>query len=358
MASAVYQPVPAAETDVEAAPAPTGLLSKIPLTLKEIYSSVDSRVNLKHVYRRLQITARILIIGTFMDDAVRVATDFDGQVRTMAGVGWCSSWGAVKTCSHTLPLVFIITQATGAFLVLSGASPQVGCLILVVWAGVHPFMYAQQANLEFLLESVTIIGGLLILLSSERSSAKARLQQEMEQASAAPIRRGQDEETKEETSRLLLVGRIALSSVFVYYSVKMINERLTSDVNKAPLEAVAYGVLLATLMIVTGLMVTGMKARWCAMGLAFIMGCAALYKHPWYITIWSKKQFTLDFVVGYEHTRVNSWLYSDHQRYFFFQQISTVGALLQLVVHGPGRYSIDEAEGPEQFVSLTVKGAD
>ena len=30
------------------------------------------------------------------------------------------------------------------------------------------------------------------------------------------------------------------------------------------------------------------------------------------------------------------------------QQLSTVGALLQLVVHGPGHYSIDESEGEEK----------
>ena len=50
----------------------------------------------------------------------------------------------------------------------------------------------------------------------------------------------------------------------------------------------------------------------------------------------------------YEDTYVDAWLYSDHQRYFFFQQLSTVGALLQLVVHGPGKYSMDEADGPVQ----------
>ena len=40
------------------------------------------------------------------------------------------------------------------------------------------------------------------------------------------------------------------------------------------------------------------------------------------------------------------------------QQLSTVGALLQLVVHGPGKYSMDESEGPVQVIALTSKGAD
>ena len=45
---------------------------------------------------------------------------------------------------------------------------------------------------------------------------------------------------------------------------------------------------------------------------------------------------------------------ADHQRYFFFQTMSTVGALLLLVVHGPGKLSIDEPNGPMQMV--TSKG--
>jgi len=355
-----YEPVPTAEPDA-AAPAPAGAWLKIPSSVKEFVSLVDSRVNLKHVYRRLQITARFLIIGTFMDDALRVACDYRGQILTMKGVGWCSGWGTVKACSHVLPATFILTQATGAFLVLSGAHPQAGCITLLVWAGVHPFMYAQQKNLEFLLESITIIGGLFILLSSEGSYAKAKASMETAETGGASRSRGGDEELKEETSRLLLVGRVFLSAVFVYYVIKMINERLahiTGHYNENPVVAMAYGVLLVLLAIVTGLIVMGMKSRWCAMLLAAIMACSALYKHPWYLTMWSKRTFLLDFVVGYEDVQVDAWLYSDHQRYFFFQQLSTVGALLQLVVHGPGKYSIDEAEGPEQVVSLTIKGAD
>jgi len=334
---------------------------------KDAWSAIDVRVNLKHVYRRLQLTARFLIVGTFMDDAVRVLCDYRGQVYTMKGVGWGNALNMNQQLSQVMPAFFILTQAIGVFLVLSDAQPQAGCVTLLLWAGVHPFLYAQQRNLEFLLESVTIIGGLLILLSSERMSAaraKSKMAAASEEATSLVGRKGTNEAQEaadEETGRLLLLGRVFLSAVFVYYVVKMINERiknLSSSDKEEPLMAVVYGVLLVFLMVITGLIVMGMKSRWCAMLLAFIMGCAALYKHPWYITMWSKRTYALDFVVGYEDVQVDAWLYSDHQRYFFFQQLSTVGALMQLVVHGPGKYSIDEAEGPEQLVTLTVKGAD
>ena len=75
--------------------------------------------------------------------------------------------------------------------------------------------------------------------------------------------------------------------------------------------------------------------------------------------MWSKSTFALDFVVGFEDTYVDAWLYSDHQRYFFFQQLSTVGALMQLAVHGPGKYSLDEAEAePFNLETITSKGAE
>ena len=54
------------------------------------------------------------------------------------------------------------------------------------------------------------------------------------------------------------------------------------------------------------------------------------------------------------NAQVDAWLYSDHQRYFFFQTMSTVGALLLLMVHGPGTLSMDEQNGPLQII--TTKG--
>ena len=45
----------------------------------------------------------------------------------------------------------------------------------------------------------------------------------------------------------------------------------------------------------------------------------------------------------------------DHQRYFFFQTMSTVGAARLLVVHGPGKLSMDEQQG--QLVLITSHSA-
>lgn len=51
----------------------------------------------------------------------------------------------------------------------------------------------------------------------------------------------------------------------------------------------------------------------------------------------------------------------DHERYFFFQRLSTVGALMLLAVHGPGRAAVDsEPSGaaPLSRLMRVVKGED
>jgi len=318
--------------------------------IKDLYSWIDGRINVKGVYRRLQIAARLLIVGTFADVSLRVACDYTGQVSTMGSVG------LGKPLAYIMPVMFIVTQSVSVFLVVSERSPEVGCMTLLVWTGLHPFIYKQESNLEFLLESVTIMGGLMVLLSSERSNRKARERKLLPSSTVDPV------EIAEEANKmdlLQLCGRVFISAVFLYYSGKMMHERI-QGISGNSQEDFMYGafegVLMVFLLLITGLLVAGMKSRWCALLLAGVMAISAVYKHPWFITMWSKSSYALDFVVGYEDVQVDAWLYSDHQRYFFFQQLSTVGALLQLVVHGPGKYSMDESEGPVQVIALTTKG--
>ena len=48
--------------------------------------------------------------------------------------------------------------------------PEFGCYVLLAWCMWHPFMYRQQTNWEFVLETCTIMGGLLVLLSAMQTS--------------------------------------------------------------------------------------------------------------------------------------------------------------------------------------------
>ncbi|EOD22594.1 hypothetical protein EMIHUDRAFT_240088 [Emiliania huxleyi CCMP1516] len=87
-----------------------------------------------------------------------------------------------------------------------------------------------------------------------------------------------------------------------------------------------------------------MKSRGVALLLAVTMFLAAVWMHPWCLFLFSSRTYTMQGVV-------DAFTMADHHRYFFFQSMSTVGALLLLVVHGPGALSVDEQDGPIKIAS-------
>eukprot|EP00967_Tisochrysis_lutea_P148448 scaffold283676_cov27-Tisochrysis_lutea.AAC.3 len=191
-----------------------------------LLTAVDERVSLKHVHRRLQSIARLLIVSTFIDDALRVSCDYRGQVFTMRSVGWGASAGAwAPQLQQMMPISFVLTQTAGVLLILTRLAPQTGCVTLIFWTAIHPFLYAQQRNLEFLLESVTIIGGIMILLTSERA-IKTRERRSNREGGGIGVVGDHVDAAALEKNQLLFVGRLLLSAVFVYYSIKMSKERL------------------------------------------------------------------------------------------------------------------------------------
>ena len=135
----------------------------------------------------------------------------------------------------------------------------------------------QESNLEFLLESVTIMGGLMVLLSSERQNRNAKQRKEQPSQMIDP---GETAEEANKMNLLQLCGRICISAGFLYYGGKMMHERVQSfslgDENF--FSAAFEGVLMVFLLLITGFLVAGMKSRWCALLLALVMALSALYK--------------------------------------------------------------------------------
>ena len=178
---------------------------------------------------------------------------------------------------------------------------------------------------------------------------------------ALPVGGSRSENAQAENDWIQLAGRACLSALFVFHVHKISLHLLTAGSGSwdAPHVLLAECVLALLVFGLTALLVVGLRSRYCALLLAAVTAAAALHNHPWFVVLWSEQQtYKLDDVIGYENVQVPAWVYATHQRYFFFQQLSTAGALLQLVAHGPGRLSVDEANGPLQVVTLTAKGAE
>ena len=181
--------------------------------LEWLHLAVEERVNLKRVHRRLQSLAKLLIVATFVEDALRVLTTFAVQQRSMEIAGWKSQ------ALHTLlPLLSLFLQPAATLLVVLPSKtrrPEVGCYLLLGWCSWHPLMYGQQGNWEFVMETATIMGGLLILLSHfmllrPGVACTGGLLPRANNASSLVA------QVQQRAAKLQAFGRVLIVSIFVY----------------------------------------------------------------------------------------------------------------------------------------------
>ncbi|KOO22887.1 hypothetical protein Ctob_004789 [Chrysochromulina tobinii] len=341
-----------------------------PITV--LAKALDERVNLKRVHRKLQAVARVMIVITFLEDALRCLLTFSVQQQSMRIAGWQGEFW------HTaLPCASVAVQSSGSLLIalpISTSSSwhgRIGCFILLGWCCFHPFMYHQQTNWEFVLETCTIIGGLLILLShymllAAAAAAASRLL-DGKRITLLPAKAvgpvvAEDDPLGKRAHATQAVGRVLICAVFIYYAFGRVHgyvARSLSELGNADvLTPIAQGASIIALLYACSLLIVGIKSRGVALLLALAMLLLAAYNHPfwWYLTyLRTDRTFKMEGVAYMEGFEVDAFTMADHQRYFFFQSVSTVGALLLLVVHGPGRLSMDEQQG--KLVLITTHDA-
>jgi uncharacterized membrane protein YphA (DoxX/SURF4 family) len=327
-----------------------------------VVTQVAEHVNLTRAHARLQALARALICATFLEDAFRMVTQFRTQTATIimvARAGYLpipdeECW-AVVVCSA-------VVQSLGALAVLCERQELQGCVALICWCCVHPAIYAQMGNGEFVAETISVIGGLCILLSHLKAmrASHSLLPTGPSQLPGAPASDG-----------LCLLGRILLCSYFAYYGCAKLRSIVLGELSFHA--SVVETLLMVALAYVCVLIVVGSRSRRMAIGLAIVMFASNLVFHPfWYF--WAighhyvavgdlraiETRLPIDLsLLGKEPLAGASVLsVSDHERYFFFQRLSTVGALLLLAAFGPGRHSVDEPSAPVRIERFTGKGRD
>jgi len=294
----VPEPTSLSPTFTRAQPRSWLIMLTAPITV--LAKALDERVNLKRVHRKLQAVARVMIVITFLEDALRCLLTFSVQQQSMRIAGWQGEFW------HTaLPCASVAVQSSGSLLIalpISTSSSwhgRIGCFILLGWCCFHPFMYHQQTNWEFVLETCTIIGGLLILLShymllAAAAAAASRLL-DGKRITLLPAKAvgpvvAEDDPLGKRAHATQAVGRVLICAVFIYYAFGRVHgyvARSLSELGNADvLTPIAQGASIIALLYACSLLIVGIKSRGVALLLALAMLLLAAYNHPfwWYLT--------------------------------------------------------------------------
>lgn len=325
--------------------------------------SLSEHVNLRRAHLRLQLLARVLICATFVEDAIRMVTSFRTQVATIVMVARAGYLPMIppEEC-WAVVVVSALIQALGAASVLFERRELAGCISLICWCCVHPALYAQMRNAEFVSETVSVIGGLCILLSHLKEMRSARMDLMPRGPAELPGAPASD--------WLCLLGRVLLCSYFAYYGAAKVGSIFAGQLSFHT--AVMEMVLMMLLAYTCAAIIIGSRSRRISLGLALVMFVSNFVWHPFwfwyaigneYVSIEGMKaigtRLPVDISVLSVTTSGTSLLaVYDHERYFFFQRLSTVGALILLAAYGPGRHSVDEPSAPVMPERFLAKGRD
>jgi len=241
----------------------------------------------------LPAIGRFLIVVTFLEDALRIITQWSDQLlflRDYRGIPW--------GITHIFLIVNVITMFSCSFLVITRRYSEyaVGGLLGVVIT--QALGYGLIFDLNFFLRNLSVIGGLLMVLSD--SWVRKRF---------VPAGLPQLEE-KDRKMYVQLAGRVLLIFLFIgfVFAGKWSIWRAI----------ISFFGLVASVMVVVGF-----KAKMSAVILVVLLSIFNLLVN----NFWTLQP---------HHPQ------KDFAKYDFFQILSIVGGLLLLVNMGPGQFSVDE----------------
>ncbi|KAI9243483.1 SURF4 family-domain-containing protein [Phascolomyces articulosus] len=242
----------------------------------------------------IPVIGRFLIVATFLEDALRISTQWEDQVLFMEQRRNFPSF-----LSHLFLGLNVIIMTAGSIMVIAKRYQNYAVYGLLSTVVAQALGYGLVFNFQFFLRNLSVIGGLVMVLSDSMQQKKRQMFAALPQLS----------ETDKRTY-LQLAGRILL--IFLFIGSAFHGEWSFTRV------IVSLLGLVACIMVAVGF-----KARWSAMFLVlFLSVFNILINNFWSV---SHSYFKRDFL-----------------KYDFFQTLSIVGGFLLLVNMGPGGYSIDE----------------
>ncbi|KAF8999098.1 SURF4 family-domain-containing protein [Cyathus striatus] len=270
---------------------PDDPLEKIRAISKQIEDNIE--IYSQPLKPHLPAIGRFLIVVTFLEDALRIVTQWGDQIWYLQQHRHFP-WGI----SHFFLILNVITMlvASSAVILKRHSEYAVGGLLGVVV--IQGFGYGLIFDLNFFLRNLSVIGGLFMVFSDSMVSRKALF-------AGLP--------TISETDRkkyFLLAGRVLL--IFLFLGFILQGEWSITRV------FVSVVGLVACVMVAVGF-----KAKWSAAFLVLVLSVFNVFANNW----WS---------VHSAHPQ------RDFLKYDFFQTLSIVGGLILLVNMGPGGLSVDE----------------
>ncbi|BFZ20490.1 hypothetical protein BsWGS_23529 [Bradybaena similaris] len=244
---------------------------------------------LKHI---LPHVARFCLISTFLEDGIRMWTQWEDQ-RDYMNLTWSS--GAFLATLFVI--INMLGQLSGCAMVLSRQKVPIACGILFGTISLQTVAYSTVFDFKFLCRNLALAGGVLLLLAESKTEGKSLF------AGLPSAGESNPKQYIQLSGRLLLVLMFITLLHFEASFLQIVQDLIGSALMICI--AIGYKTKLSALVLTVWL--TGMN----------------FYFNAW----WN--------IPDYRAMR-------DFLKYDFFQTMSVIGGLLLVVAFGPGGVSMDE----------------
>lgn len=313
---------------------------------RQLMLKLDESCNMKKLCRlmgpRFEFAVRLMLVSTFIDDSFRMVMHFSEHIKQIVEQG-CLKW------LPDTPFVFFIAalllgfgllaQSIGSFCLLARVQLDGATKALIAWVILQPVLYLQLFwNFGFLAESLSLIGGLLML----------RANLVFDQA-------GYD------VARMQLIGRLPLPAMYLYSAGQFLFSAVTLDeTNSIAAFILSLSMFLLSIAAIVGLVIgsmlvsVGLKSRFVALLLALINLAFIFYQYPFFRFIYLEGgKWKVKDDIPMPHVSLpedvypsdfDLWQIYDLYRYYFFLGLSNSGALMLLAQFGPGEIAVQKDE--------------
>jgi hypothetical protein len=138
--------------------------------MAEILENLQDAFSTKTAMRLQYRIGECLLTLTFLDDAVRVATEWTSQVEYMGG-----QLGFLKAIAPLALFMLITAQVLGSITLIVNKFQNIGSWALLGVVVTQVALYTTLFDIHFFLRNAAVIGGLLVLVSVEDPTQTKRM---------------------------------------------------------------------------------------------------------------------------------------------------------------------------------------